>query len=172
MAWPAACLKVLSLPVTRWAVQPPSVGSDHEYSNDASRADALSKLLASPSHSAGRLFLVKLSTWENNPVFGSRPKIPADRYLFHYTSVERCAAIGFTACIALGPLTPLNDPRESQLRQSLQDAASRAARPSGSRTTCAVDSIHPTLPFASATPERWCRASKAARPPTSAATSS
>lgn len=60
---------------------------------------------------------MKLSTWEANPVFGSRSEIPSDRYLFHYTSVERCAVIGFTSCIALGPLTPLNDPRESQLRQ-------------------------------------------------------
>lgn len=60
---------------------------------------------------------VKLSKWEVNPIFGSEVDIPPDRYLFHYTSVERCAAIGFTGRIALGPLTPLNDPRESQLRQ-------------------------------------------------------
>ena len=60
---------------------------------------------------------MKLSAWDANPVFGSAVEIPSDHYLFHYTSVERCAAIGFTGCLALGPLTPLNDPRESQLRQ-------------------------------------------------------
>lgn len=67
--------------------------------------------------SAGQTDRMKLSRWETNSVFGSRLEIPSDRYLFHYTSVERCATIGFTGGIALGPLTPLNDPRESQLRQ-------------------------------------------------------
>ena len=60
---------------------------------------------------------MKRSIWEANPIFGAKATTPPDRYLFHYTSVERCAAIGFTGSIALGPLTPLNDPRESQSRQ-------------------------------------------------------
>jgi hypothetical protein len=74
---------------------------------------------------------VKLSTWEANPVFGSEVEIPADGYLFHYTTVERCAAIGMTGCLALGPLTPLNDPRESQLRQvmTMTAAGGHAAPP-------------------------------------------
>jgi len=60
---------------------------------------------------------MKLSSWESNPIFGTRSDISFDQYIFHYTSVERCAAIGFTGSFALGPLTPMNDPRESQVRQ-------------------------------------------------------
>lgn len=60
---------------------------------------------------------MKLSAWEVHPIFGTNSNILADDYLFHYTALERCAAIGLTGSLALGPLTPLNDPRESQLRQ-------------------------------------------------------
>jgi hypothetical protein len=60
---------------------------------------------------------MKLSSWESNPIFGTHTDISSDQYLFHYTSVERCAAIGFSGSFALGPLTPMNDPRESQVRQ-------------------------------------------------------
>ena len=71
---------------------------------------------------------MKLSSWKVNAIFGSEVDIPPDRYLFHYTSVERCAAIGFTGCIALGPLTPMNDPRESQLRQVMTHDQRRERR--------------------------------------------
>lgn len=60
---------------------------------------------------------VKQSTWEANSIFGTETDTSPERYVFHYTSVERCAAIGFTGSVGLGRLTPMNDPRESQVRQ-------------------------------------------------------
>lgn len=60
---------------------------------------------------------MKESVWDVDPVFGGRSATTTDRYLFHYTSVESAAGIALTRSLALSPLTPMNDPRESQVRQ-------------------------------------------------------
>ena len=55
--------------------------------------------------------------WDQNAIFGTEADAHPDRYLVHYTTVGSAAAIALTGAIALSPLTPMNDPRESQSRQ-------------------------------------------------------
>lgn len=60
---------------------------------------------------------MKLSSWEAHPIFGSRTTTSPKTYLYHYTTVERAACIALMSSLALSPLGPMNDPRESQVRQ-------------------------------------------------------
>lgn len=54
--------------------------------------------------------------WRKHPVFGDDMS-DTDRYLYHYTSLERAELIAASGSIWASPLTRLNDPRESQTRE-------------------------------------------------------
>ncbi|GEM_PF-2502733 len=51
--------------------------------------------------------------WPDHPLFGSNAGQHTDEWLFHYTSVERAAAVALTGQLLLSPLEVVNDPREA-----------------------------------------------------------
>lgn len=62
--------------------------------------------------------LVYLREWEESIFLSDR--YDDTEFVMHYTSVERAAAIALTQSLVLSPLRVLNDPRESQQRQSIR----------------------------------------------------
>lgn len=63
--------------------------------------------------------MVDRQAWAQS-IFDEAPNLPIDQLLFHYTSVERAAAIALTGRLVLSPLSVLNDPRESQIRGTVR----------------------------------------------------
>jgi hypothetical protein len=54
------------------------------------------------------------ASWDDDPVFGLDAPTTPDDFLFHYTTVERAAAIALHGSMILSPLASLNDPREAR----------------------------------------------------------
>ena len=74
--------------------------------------------------------MVTLLAWETESLFTDRDgRRGSDEFLFHYTSVERAAAIALTGSIVLSPLNVLNDPRESQEGGTIRVAYGLGPRP-------------------------------------------
>lgn len=59
--------------------------------------------------------MVHRQDWERS-LFDNAPGLDGSELLFHYTSVERAAAMALTQSMLLSPLSVLNDPREAQTR--------------------------------------------------------
>lgn len=66
--------------------------------------------------------------WRRHAVFGDDMSV-SDRYLYHYTSLQKAESIASSQSLWAGPLSTLNDPRESKSREfawmRLYDTASQ-----------------------------------------------
>ena len=61
--------------------------------------------------------MVTRTQWDSASVFGRDQPTDPDQWVYHYTTVERAAAIALLGGFMLSPLDRLNDPRESKSRQ-------------------------------------------------------
>lgn len=80
--------------------------------------------------------MVRLTEWVEHPIFGREQPTLIDRWLFHYTTIDRAASIALLGALSLSPLNVLNDPRESRERQvaTMTSSFARGDRPQPPRT--------------------------------------
>ncbi|MEQ8438768.1 MAG: DUF2971 domain-containing protein [Ilumatobacter fluminis] len=72
--------------------------------------------------------------WRSARPFGIETELNPDDLVFHYTTIERAAAIGLTGRILLGPLATLNDPQESEVRRLIASTSDMFAPDLDERT--------------------------------------
>lgn len=80
--------------------------------------------------------MVRLTEWEKHPIFGGEQPASPDRWIFHYTTIDRAASIALVGALSLSPLNVLNDPRESKERQveTMTPSFARGSLPQSPRT--------------------------------------
>jgi hypothetical protein len=74
-------------------------------------------VIATLRDESGQDLRMDMFEWRSSYPFGIEAEVDPDTLIFHYTSIERAAAIALTGSLLLGPLTMLNDPQESQVRR-------------------------------------------------------